>query len=375
MASPPVLEIDALLTPISESAPAGEDLRADGAPDSPYFKVKDARTAARAAERNETGDQTGVMVDEWRTVIDVAPEILSSRAKDLEIAAWLAEGMLRSDGFAGLRDSFTLAKGLVETFWDNLYPMPDEDGVTTRVAPLTGLNGEGGDGTLILPLRKALLLSGTERPLALWHIEKALEVSKVTDPDRRARMVQEGAATMEEVQAAVNATPPQALANLLDDIKGCQEAFKALDDALTAKCGNDSPPTGNIRSTLGAIADMVAFVAKDRLATLDASSASAEAAPAGDGTPSAAAAGGGKSGPARGPGGYTRDEAFNELLRIAAFFRSTEPHSPISYTLEELVRRGRMPMPELLAELIPDATARSAFFLAAGIKPPEPPAG
>jgi len=367
MASPPVLEIDALLTPISESAPAGEDLRADGAPDSPYFKVKDARTAARAAERNETGDQTGIMVEEWRTVIDVAPEIIASRAKDLEITAWLAEGMLRSDGFAGLRDAFTLAKGLVETFWDTLYPMPDEDGVSTRVAPLTGLNGEGGDGTLILPLRKAALLSGAERPLAFWHIEKALEVAKVTDPDRKARMVQEGAATMEEVQAAVNGTPPQALASLLEDIKGCQEAFKALDDSLTAKCGNDAPPTGNIRSTLSAIADMVTFVTKDRLAALQA--APAADAPAGGG---AAAAAPGGAPVARGAGGaYTRDAAFDELLRIAAFFRGTEPHSPISYTLEELVRRGRMPMPELLAELIPDAAARSAFFLAAGIKPPE----
>ena len=40
----------------------------------------------------------------------------------------------------------------------------------------------------------------------------------------------------------------------------------------------------------------------------------------------------------------TREDAFRTLLKVAEFFRKTEPHSPISYTLEELVRRGRLPL-------------------------------
>ena len=369
MASPPVLEIASLLQPVSEAAPAGTDLRTDQAPDSPYYKIKDARTSARAAERNEVGDQTGIVVPEWRTVVDLAPSLLGTHTKDLEIAAWLAEAMLRAEGFAGLRDAFTLAAGLVDTFWDGLYPTPDEDGVATRVAPLSGLNGAGGEGTLILPLRKAVLLHGSERPLAFWHIDKAIELAKLTDQAKKDRLVKEGSATMDEIQSALASTPPAAVLTMVEDVRGCQEAFLALEKALTAKCGNDAPPTSNIRSTLAQIVDTITYVAKDRLAMAQQSAAVAEpgageVAPAADGAPA-------RGGPSA--GGYSREAAFDELLRIAAFFRRTEPHSPISYTLEELVRRGRLPMPELLAELIPDAGARSQFFLVAGIKPPAAP--
>lgn len=67
--------------------------------------------------------------------------------------------------------------------------------------------------------------------------------------------------------------------------------------------------------------------------------------------------------------GYSsREEALAELVRIAAYFRKTEPHSPISYTLEEAVRRARMTLPELLAELAEDPTHIQRILMAAGIR-------
>jgi carbamoyltransferase len=55
--------------------------------------------------------------------------------------------------------------------------------------------------------------------------------------------------------------------------------------------------------------------------------------------------------------------------RVAEFFRRTEPHSPLSYTLEEAVRRGRMTLAELLAEVMPDEEARHAMLSRLGIRP------
>ena len=51
MATAPTIDIDSLLAPISEAAPTGINLRADASPTSIYFKLKDARSGARAAER------------------------------------------------------------------------------------------------------------------------------------------------------------------------------------------------------------------------------------------------------------------------------------------------------------------------------------
>jgi type VI secretion system protein ImpA len=57
-------------------------------------------------------------------------------------------------------------------------------------------------------------------------------------------------------------------------------------------------------------------------------------------------------------------------LRAAAFFKRTEPHSPVSYALEQAVHWGRMELPELLGELIADVNVRADLFKRLGIRPP-----
>ncbi len=69
----------------------------------------------------------------------------------------------------------------------------------------------------------------------------------------------------------------------------------------------------------------------------------------------------------------TREEAFQSLLQIAAFFKRTEPHSPVSYALEQAVRWGKLPLPELLNELIADQGSREQLFKLVGIQSPEKP--
>jgi type VI secretion system protein ImpA len=70
-------------------------------------------------------------------------------------------------------------------------------------------------------------------------------------------------------------------------------------------------------------------------------------------------------------GAMTRESALRDLDRIAEYFRKTEPHSPLAYTLEDAVRRGRMSLPELLAEVLPDAEARNGLLMRLGIRPEE----
>jgi type VI secretion system protein ImpA len=55
------------------------------------------------------------------------------------------------------------------------------------------------------------------------------------------------------------------------------------------------------------------------------------------------------------------------LERIADFFRRTEPHSPVSYALEQVVRWGGMSLPELLKELISEESVRRDLFRRTGI--------
>ena len=63
----------------------------------------------------------------------------------------------------------------------------------------------------------------------------------------------------------------------------------------------------------------------------------------------------------------SRAEAFKTLTEVARFFRKSEPHSPVSYALEQVVKWGKMSLPDLLTELIRDSSARESMFRHVGI--------
>ena len=163
-----------LLMPVPGAAPTGIDLRRDSSARSLYFQLKDARTAARASERAaEAAGEVGGLAAEWRTVFDIAQTSIAQHSKDLEIAAWLIESLARLEGFAGLELGFRLIETMVERYWPDLHSI-DRDDLVSKVSPLAGLNGVGGEGALIQPIRMISLVPG--RPfgsLALWHYQVA----------------------------------------------------------------------------------------------------------------------------------------------------------------------------------------------------------
>ena len=75
--------------------------------------------------------------------------------------------------------------------------------------------------------------------------------------------------------------------------------------------------------------------------------------------------------PVVGIGGiHTREDALEALDKVAEYFRKTEPHSIIPFSLDQVIRWGRLSLPDLLAELIPDEAPRKNLFKQVGIKPP-----
>lgn len=373
MASPQVIDIDALLAPISEEAPAGADPRSDTSSSSLYYRVKDARNAARAAERSAV-EIGGPMPDEWEDVIEAASEVLSGHAKDLEIAAWMIEGLVRRDGFAGLRDGLRVIAGIAETFWEQSFPVIDEeDGIEGKVAAVAGLSGSGAVGTLIQPIRLTPLTSGSQWNFSLWSYEQANDLEKVADPTRRQERIDSGAITMEQFQQSVAETPASHFLEVAQTLDESIEALAAMSAAFDTAAGAEAPSTSGLRDMLQEVRSAVRHFAADKLATAEAlADDGAEETAEGEVAEGGAAAGGSGDGTAvvRKINGYaSREEALAELTRISGYFRKTEPHSPLSYTLEDAVRRARMTLPELLIELAEDPAHIQRILMAAGIKP------
>jgi type VI secretion system protein ImpA len=293
-------------------------------------------------------------------------EIIARHSKDMWIAAWLIESLTRLQGFAGVRDGFRLARELAEKYWEGIHPRPDEDGYSTTMAQLTGLNGDESEGALIAPLYRIPIVSPRDqRGLSIADYLSALELDKIADADKRAQRIAQGAVSMNVFDKALHETPPEFFKTLLEDIQLAIDEFFRLSETLEAKCGTSpdgypaAPPTSAIRNALVDVRDRVQSLAGGML-----------------GTGSSETAGGTneESGPTTAQGvagtskkGMNRDEAFRQLLQVAEFFRRTEPHSPVSYALEQAVRWGRMPLPELLSELISDSGMREDLFRRMGI--------
>jgi len=374
MASPDILDFEVLLQPISEDEPGGENLREDISPTSVYYQIKDARAAARAAERsaNQAGETDDGSSSNWKTILKLSPDVLATRSKDLEIVAWLIEALVRERGFAGLRDGYRLAKELIERYWDHLYPMPDEDGIETRVAPLAGLNGAGAEGTLQVPIALTPITSdGDSGTFSLWRFQKAQELSRIEDPDVVEERVADGAPTLNQFNNTVRLTPPEFYSEILEDLDAALGWFEGMCELLDGHCGVDAPPSSAIRGTLTEARQTIHYVVKEVAGLPDPDYADvAEEAPteSDDGSESA-----GESAltPAAPPGEITtREEAFRQMTRIADYFRRTEPHSPLSTMLSQAVRWGQLPLERLVEELIPDDDARAHFSLMTGMRRP-----
>ena len=378
MASPDTLEFERLLAPISAESPSGVELKDDAALLPRYIQAKDARENARTAERklarppdeNEPAS-AAIAPPDWKKVATLTTDLLTQSSKDLWIAAWLLEAVTRLHGFAGLRDGFRLFRELAERYWDGIHPRPDEDGYATTLAQLTGLNGEDAQGTLLSPI-DAIPITDSPAHGNLTSADHlaAVALEKVSDPQRRSQRIEQGAYTLEIFRKAANDTSADFFRRTLEDLDQAIAEFRLLNTFLDQKCGKDArghslaPPSSNLRNALTACRDRLANLAKEVL-------------PAEGSAPASLAVVEGHSGgsqslsvdASRMP---TREEAFRSLLQVADFFRRTEPHSPVSYALEQAVRWGRMPLPELLQELIMDDGVRKELFRRTGIGPIDP---
>lgn len=104
------IDTAALLAPVSDSAPAGEDLRASDA----YEQI--------AAEIEKLTSPTSTTPTDWALVERESASLLATGSKDFMLAAWLNAAWMERHGIDGLRAGIELHAGLVETYWQTAYP-------------------------------------------------------------------------------------------------------------------------------------------------------------------------------------------------------------------------------------------------------------
>lgn len=378
-----ILDFESLLAPISEESPSGPSLREHPELSRTYYAVREARNAAMEAERvlarlalmeqrdfeqEPSGHEESRPVPNWGKVIDLANDLLCKHSKDLWAVSWMIEALTRQAGLAGFRDGLKACRLMSEKYWDTIHPRPDEEeGYGHTVAQLAGL-----DNTLSGALESIAMLPGDSR-LTWSNYQFALDMEQM-DPEMRATRLDEGAISLNGFEQALRTASQEELLNTRADLEEALSECKLFSEAMDALCGKDEsghelgPPTGNLERTLERLAQTFSLLTSGLLE--DSSNDSADAV-VGELTEARSGQGGEEAGNLMQRPVASRDEALQHLLRVADFFRKSEPHSPVSYALEQAVRWGRMPLPDLLKDLVSDETVLAQVFKRMGIARPE----
>jgi type VI secretion system protein ImpA len=356
MVSSQNLDIASLLAPVTDEVPAGTDARSasDTAAAASLRELRTATREARELERIRPPDNEGeaprqsVPLEHWRTISDNAQRFLRQVSKDLEAAACLLEAQLRLNGFAGLRDAVHVAGGLVTDFWETLYPRAGpEESPADRLAAIRYLDRPA--GSLAARLRMIPIMGEeTNSNLDFYRLLKLEQFERIEDDSKRAaEFSKSGVPTREEIKKELSNSENarKRFTAIRNDVAGALAAIAEFNAATQQRCG-----IAALDATAGLLDDL-----HQHMRQLSPETPTPD--PPGDAPVS----------PHNDPVSLERDEALRVLGEIAASFRRSEPHSPLSYLLDQAVRWGRLPLPDLMAELLPEGDARERYFKMTGL--------
>jgi type VI secretion system protein ImpA len=339
---------DDLLKPISEENPSGEDLHY--API--YDEIKEAR-------RQDDDLSKGVWATERKVadfylVIKLTQEALATRSKDLQLATWMTEALLKLEGFTGLRQGLETCNGLVDKFWDTVFPALEDGDTELRAAPLEWI------GTKLEPSVKSVALNSKGHS---WYKYKE---SRTVGYEAQAQA--EAAKKLRNKALAEGKLPPEAFdqsfaetpkAFYFDGEKALDACLKALSD-LNKTCGDkfgsSAPSFGQLHTALTEIRHTVhGFLEKKRETEPDPVEEKPQAAPVSaaeeqsDGVPAEAD---GFKGAAQPAGTWIaaraesepvgRRDAIAAVASAAAYLRQREPFSPAPYLMMRGLRWGEL---------------------------------
>ena len=351
-----VLEFEQLLRPISESSPCGESLRWDAV----WSELADLRKT-----RKDPIDPSADKTPDWGAVEVLAAELLAERTKDLMIAGWLTEAALRRHGFAGFRDGLRLVRGLIETYWDDLHPLPDEGDFSVRAAPLAWLTTADGGARMPVLFRDIPLASTKgDEPLnwTFWNRRRPAPRGRDEDDSSYERRVADAERCKQTFDAAVEATPLEFYQELRAEITASLEEIDKLAGLADERLGDNAPGWGDLRKAISEIEVFVIDVLKRRGGLVGESGSDDQTELNATAAQSNGARFGG--GPIR-----SRAEAVARLEEIAGYFASLDPQSPVAYLIRRAVRWAGMSLEELLTELVKDESTFNHIGETLGLPP------
>ena len=346
------IDIESLLSEVSPESPCGEDLSYDNS-----FLALEDMVRPKAGGGVVEGVEEAAEEPNWREVREKSMELLR-RSKDLRVAMYLVLASLRMEGLAGLRDGLALLQGLLDRFWEHLYPKldpEDNNDPLERINILQSLSPE-----TISPQDPMKF----KQRLAEVHLCNSAQMGRFSLRDIQVAkgeiaVDQAGAPDTSVIDAAFQDT---ATDELLAASQAAEEAIEHLATITTVFSKNaaqgQTPDLSDFQSILGNILKCIQGYLAKRGYGQDVE----------EGAPEGGAAGGQTDKGGISLAGEIRSpqEALLAIEKVCQYFDRNEPSSPVPLLLRRAQRLVSKNFTDVIADICPDAMSRVQLIGGAG---------
>ncbi|MEE4376957.1 MAG: type VI secretion system protein TssA [Candidatus Competibacteraceae bacterium] len=340
-----VIDVEQLLQPVSPDAPSGEDLEYD-------TDFGELESDLQGKAEQQYGD-TIIPAEEpdWRDIQKRTLALLE-RSKDLRLSTYLIRALFQTHGFIGLDEGLMVLRGLLETYWESVYPQldPEDDNDPTMRANILASLCDW--ETVLFKLRDVPLVSSPRiGKFSLRDIDIATGVQPAPASS------DEPPPDSTTIDAAFMDCPLEELQQSAQSVQNAIENVTAIDAYFTDQVGATNAPDLNplVRELKEA-----QQVLSDRLTRRGVDVAVPEGAAAEEDITDGQ---GGQGVVAVRVGEITsRDDVIRMLDKICDFYAKHEPSSPIPLLLQRAKRLASKTFLDILRDLAPDGLPQAEMI-------------
>jgi len=337
------LDVDKLLAPASPDAPAGTDLSYDAA----YMNLF---SQAQGTPEQQVGETIVPATDpNWKDLREACVDILS-RSKDLRVAVLAVVVAMKIDGFPGLDAGLRLLRGMIDKYWDTLYPQldpSDNNDPLERVNILSAMAAPpetfGDPLKLQQRIREAPLSASSQ--LGRFSLHDITIAAGEASSDSSAPK-----ADSSVIDASFDDTPLDMLQATADAIDSAIESAKQIEDTVEAKVG--AAASADLAPLHKCLKDVRACLQRF-LARRGVGDATEEGGQSPNG--GAAGGGGGGSGPSLSGEVRSTHDVLLAIDRICQYYDRSEPSSPVPLLLKRARRLVSKNFLDIINDLSPSA--------------------
>jgi type VI secretion system protein ImpA len=333
------MDLQALLEPHSVEPPAGVDLDAAG-------EILALDMLAKWGVAEEEPD--------WEELRSACLEALN-KSHDLRPAVYLTAALLHTQGIPGFADGLQLLRGLLEQYWESLFPPLDEDGdAMERSSALFNLTNFH---KVLKPLRTIPLVE--DRAVGRFSLQD-IEIAegKTGAPEGYGgQLPQVGV-----IQAVFQAVGQETSQEVAAAHSRAVDELDAIENLFREHAGPEqAPELSRLKEQLQRVGVALrTYMPEGVVAGADTEASEAPGPRAFEGEMAASQQAGAAVPPPSAMAGdiQSRQDAVAAMEGIARYFRRHEPSSPVPLLMERAQRLVDMDFLSILRDVAPDAVAQ-----------------